>query len=102
MEIACPTEVEARAVGPEGLGDTLGELLGRMLGHAPLFKTGARLTLAAGLRAAIPVYLESLLWLPGDLPADVRALLPTGSTLPAWDVTVGEYGTGKFALAGLH
>ena len=167
---AARQEVESRALGPEGLGDTLSEVIGRMLGHAPTFKAGSRLTLAPSLRAAIPVfrarqgggiyavgvcefslaamfgaaptmipkatlqeqtragklsgtlldgaheifnvmaapfahrkvYLEALYWLPGELPADVRALLPHNSTLPAWEVTVGDYGSGKFAMAGLR
>jgi len=32
--MAARQEVESRAIGPEGLGDTLGEVLGRMLGRA--------------------------------------------------------------------
>ena len=156
--------VESRAIGPEGLGDTLSEVIGRMLGRAPAFKAGARLALPPTLRAAVAVfrtrqgaihcvgvcefglaamlggaptmvpqatlseqtktgklsgaheifnvmaapfahkkvYLEALYWLPGDLPADVRALLPIGGALPAWEVTVADYGSGKFAMAGLR
>jgi len=167
--MAARQEVESRAIGPEGLGDTLGQVLGHMIGRAPTFTAGARLTLPASLRAAVPVfrtrqggiyrvgvcelglaamlggapmmmpkatlqeqtragklsgtlldgaheifnvmaapfahrkvYLEALLWLPGDLPADVRALVPIGGALPAWEVTVADYGSGKFAMAGLR
>jgi hypothetical protein len=47
------------------------------------------------------VYLSHLHWLPGELPADVRARVPMGGTLSAWSVAIAEYGSGLFALTGL-
>lgn len=167
--MAARQETESRAIGPEGLGDTLGQTLGRMLGRTPAFAVGARLKLVPSLRAAVPVYrsrqggvyavgvcefslaamfggaptmmpkatlseqtrsgrlsgtlldaaqevfnviaapfahrkvfLADLHWLPCELPPEVRLLLPAGATLPAWEVTVPDYGSGLFAMAGLR
>jgi len=42
-------------------------------------------------------FLAAVHWLPGDLPQAVRRMLTSGTLLPAWEVTVPDYGSGLLA-----
>lgn len=43
------------------------------------------------------IYLSDLLWIPGTLAQEVRALIPIGKRVPSWKVTIPGYGTGRMA-----